>query len=135
MEDFNKVIYEYTREQAIKDGVLVDISNKAKEYGYTIPIAVTYLVWDKYIEWTEQDSDRQTSQDQTGRLHDILWMLRLAIRGNRNTDQLLFKLSIVPRSANSKRETAVTVQLKAVIGASSPCDSKPAITIMLPDED
>lgn len=40
-----RVIYVYTRAQAIEDGVLIDISDWAEEYGFTYPVAVTSYVW------------------------------------------------------------------------------------------
>ena len=35
------VIYSYTREQALKDGVLVDVTQMEKEVGFIYPVAVT----------------------------------------------------------------------------------------------
>ena len=38
---FGNVIYSYTRKQAIEDGVLVDITDVAKEAGIKYPVAIT----------------------------------------------------------------------------------------------
>src|ERR1039458_9449603 len=38
---FGNVIYSYTRKQAIEDGVLVDITEMAKEAGIKYPVAIT----------------------------------------------------------------------------------------------
>ena len=38
---FGPVIFSYTRQQAIEDGVLVDLSEWAKQEGYAIPVACT----------------------------------------------------------------------------------------------
>jgi len=48
-EVFGPVIYSYSREQAIRDGVLVDVSSMAKEAGIVFPVAVTQRVWSEYI--------------------------------------------------------------------------------------
>ncbi len=40
------VVYSYTRAQAIEDGVLVDISELAKEAGFKFPVAVTCRVFE-----------------------------------------------------------------------------------------
>ena len=40
-----KVIEVYTRAQAFEDGVLVDISEWAREYGFVFPVAVNNSVW------------------------------------------------------------------------------------------
>jgi len=40
-----KVIDVYTRAQALEDGVLVDVSSWAREYGIIFPVAVNASVW------------------------------------------------------------------------------------------
>jgi hypothetical protein len=35
------VVYSYTRKQAIKDGVLIDVTKQAKETGFKVPVAIT----------------------------------------------------------------------------------------------
>ena len=35
----------YSRAQAIEDGILVDVSDTAREAGFTIPVALTRTVW------------------------------------------------------------------------------------------
>ena len=42
---FGPVISIYSRAQAIEDGILVDVSDTAREAGFTIPVAVTRTVW------------------------------------------------------------------------------------------
>ena len=48
------VISQYTRAQAIEDGVLIDVSKMAKEAGFTIPVAVTAAVWNEHIVPTDK---------------------------------------------------------------------------------
>jgi len=36
----------YTRDQAIEDGFLVDVSDMAREAGFKWPVAVTRRVWE-----------------------------------------------------------------------------------------
>ena len=43
---FGPVLSAYTRAQAIEDGILVDVSETAREAGFRIPVAVTRTVWD-----------------------------------------------------------------------------------------
>jgi len=122
--DNAEVIYAYTREQALEDGVLVDVSQMAKEAGIKWPVALTASVFGRYVEVPEG----VIGQDETGRLWDILWMFRLAAR--KGGDTLLFQLHV--RNDNSDR-TAPLVTLKAVCGPGD--QGEPVITIMLPDED
>jgi hypothetical protein len=127
------VINSYSRAQAIADGVLVDVSNTPewKEAGFKYPTACTRAVWERFIEWTEADTDRQTIQDQPGRLWDVLYMLNVAIAENDSTDRLLFELFIVPRGGTAKQSRRT--MLKALCGPGD--DGEPVITIMLPSED
>ena len=124
------VIYRYTRQQAIENGVLVDLTEWSKETGFTIPVACTVAVWNQYI--TPPESTKGYGQSERGRAHDVLWMLFCAIRRDRSdsgaSDRLIFEVIFLqgPR----KRETA---KFKAICG---PGDQGEAVlTIMLPDED
>ena len=118
----NDVIYAYTREQAIQDGVLVDVSKMAAEAGYKVPVAITAALYNviddipnRYINFEDFD----------GRLWDVLWMGLIAAR-NKPLDHLLYKLIL-----HYGRKTYIT--LKMVIGPGD--NGEPVITIMLPDED
>lgn len=134
MEDdiFGEVIYSYSRREAIADGNLVDVSAMAKEAGFKIPVAVTASVWHQYIEWTDEDSENQTSQDQEGRFWDVLYMLYVAVKSYAaSTNCIFYKLLIVPR--DGKTEIPRMIELKSVIGGGD--NGEPVITIMLPNED
>lgn len=129
---FGEVISTYTRAQAIEDGVLIDTGSMAQEAGFKWPVAVTSAAWADCIAWTEDDSDKQVYQDQSGRLWDVLFMASHAIRnGSGSGDRLLFKLYRVRRDGYSKE--AILATLKLIV---SPGDQgEPVITILLPDED
>ena len=43
------VIFSYTRAQAIEDGVLIDLTEWAKETGFRYPVACTTAVWNDYV--------------------------------------------------------------------------------------
>lgn len=130
---FGPVNYSYTREMAINDGVLIDISEIATEAGFKIPTAVSEAVWNRYIEWDSDDSKRQSYQDQSGRLWDIVWMARCGIiSANKGNDrETLFELYCIPRDGESKSAERTT--LKIHIGPGD--DENPVVTIMLPNED
>lgn len=128
---FGNVIYSYTRTQAIEDGELIDVSIMAKKTGFKVPVAVTRSVWNQYIEWTDEDTDKQTIQDQSGRLWDVLWMLFVACKRSKEESLLFYKLQVVPRDGRSK--SAALIKLKSVIGGGD--EGEPVITIMLPNED
>jgi len=87
---FGEVIYTYSRAQAIEDGVLVDVSETAREAGFRWPVAITQAAWEDCIAWTEDDNNRQVYQDESGRLWDVLWMALHAITSaSANRSQML----------------------------------------------
>jgi hypothetical protein len=128
MEDlFGPVISRYTRKQAIEDGVLVDVTETAKEAGFKIPVALTHAVWAEFVEVPEGVE----CQDEKGRLWDVIWMCRFGIAMSADgVSEILFHLHV--RNDNREGEPPL-VTLMAVCGPND--DASPCITIMLPDED
>jgi hypothetical protein len=129
---FGEVISVYTRAQALADGVLIDTGPMAREAGFCWPVAMTAAAWQDCVAWTESDNDRQTHQDQSGRLWDVLFMAAHAARTKADADpQLLFELHRVPRDGRSSAAQLTT--LKLVVGPGD--DAEPVMTILLPLED
>ena len=129
---FGDVIYSYSRAQAIDDGVLIDATEMAQETGFKWPVALTAAAWADCVAWSDADNKRQTYQDQSGRLWDVLFMASYAIRTARNADQqLLFDLHCIPRKGRATKSQRLT--LKLILGPGD--DGQPVITIMLPRED
>lgn len=52
---FGSVIHTRTREDALADGDLVDVSHMAREARFRIPVALTRAAWAEVVEW---DDDR-----------------------------------------------------------------------------
>ncbi len=126
-----ETIFSYSRAEALEDGVLVDVTAEASETGFRIPVALTAEAWADCVAWDPTDSDRQTYQDERGRLHDVLWMAQLAARQARRGRETLFSLYRVPRGGRGIKPRLMT--LKLTIG---PGDvGEPVVTIMLPSED
>ena len=129
MFDFTHFIHVYTRAEAIADGVLVDVSETAREAGFRYPVAMTRGAWADCVEWTDADTARQTHQDEAGRLWDVLFMASLAARrGGRVQSVDLYR---VPRGGRGVHARLTTI--KMVCGPGD--EGEPVITIMLPDED
>ncbi|HEY5298681.1 MAG TPA: DUF6573 family protein [Verrucomicrobiae bacterium] len=124
---FGEVIYAYTRKQAVTDGEQVDVSKTAQEAGIRFPVFITRTAFDAYVTVPPNVS----GQDEAGRLWDVVWMLRFAIRkAAQGHSRLPFALYV----RNDNRAPRL-VKLIATCGALDIDDPQPAITIMLPDED
>lgn len=120
-----ELIHAYTRAQAIADGVLVDVSPTAREVGFRFPVAVTARVWADYVAVP----DGVDGQDEAGRLWDVVWMTRCAIRrAPDGADSVAVQLHV--RNDNTRPQL---VTLRAVCGPGD--HGEPVVTIMHPDED
>ncbi|MGE0373126.1 MAG: DUF6573 family protein [Gammaproteobacteria bacterium] len=129
---FGKVISVYTRAQALADGVLIDAGSMARQAGFRWPTAITAGAWADCVAWDDADSERQTHQDLSGRLWDVLFMAAYAARTNATAgSELLFELYRVPR--NGEATEAELTRLKLVVGPGD--DGEPVMTILLPNED
>ena len=99
-------IHAYSRAQAIADGILVDLTTATDDRGqllcpqagFKVPVAITRTAWAKTVEaggtW-KHTGDGETlelkgGQSLTGRLWDLLWMLKLASGRASNTDRVHF---------------------------------------------
>jgi hypothetical protein len=127
-EPFGPVIYSYTRAQAVADGLQVEVSKVAEEAGIRFPVFLTRAVFDSYVAVLPG----VTGQDEAGRLWDVLWLLRFAIR-KAQTGQTRLPYALYVR--NSDSHPARLVKLVATCGPLDIDDPRPATTVMLPDED
>ena len=126
-EDDFYVIHVYTRAQAIEDGVLIDVTETAKEAGFRVPVALTAAVWAEYVAVP----DGVEAQDEAGRLWDVLWMCRFGIASTKGQGSVI-RFSLHVRNDNRAGEPPL-VTLKAICGPDD--DGAPCVTILLPDED
>ena len=122
-------IYTYTRQQALDDGVLIDASSMAKQAGFKVPVAITHAVHYDCVEWTEADSQRQTYQNASGRLWDLLFLARLS--AGSDLSEVFFKLNRIPRNGKAKSPRLTTLKMQIHGGDSG----EPVITIMEIGED
>ena len=82
------LIYSYTRAEALADGVLIDVSERARRAGIKYPTACTAGVW--ALIGTVPES---CSVDESVRLAAVLTAMLTAIRrgGARGTDRVEFE--------------------------------------------
>jgi hypothetical protein len=122
-----EVIHVYSRADALADGVLVDVSELAREAGFKFPVALTSAVYNDCVAW--DNAKEKAYQDESGRLWDIFTMALYTIRNGANTDAISFSVLRIPRGCKRPQK----VDLRMVIG---PGDTpEPVITVMFPHED
>ena len=126
MFDNADYVYRYTRADAIRDGVLIDVTDTAKEAGFKYPVALTAAAWAKCVAVPPGVE----CQDEAGRLWDVLWLLACAVRGGAGGAEVRFGIHVLN---DNRAGTPPLVRLKALCGPGDEGD--PVITVMLPEED
>jgi hypothetical protein len=118
-----EVVFRYSREQAIEDGVLIDAGVLAYEAGFRYSVALTAAAWNLCVAvpascpW----------QDERGRLWDVLNVLRVNAR-RRSSSTVEFSVLV-----QNDQSGPQLITLQAVCGPGD--DLEPVITVMLPGED
>ena len=126
-DPFDKIVYAYSRALAVADGFQVEVTKTAAEAGIRLPVFLTRTVFDAYVTVPPN----VTGQDEAGRLWDIVWLLRFAIRKAKpGPSRLPFALYV--RNDNYR---PTLVKLIAICGALDIDDPAPAVTVMTPGED
>jgi hypothetical protein len=125
------VVHVVTREELLRDGVLIDVSSIAREAGFRKPVALTAEVWADCVEWDNSDTNRQCPQDEEGRIWDVVWMAKNAAQRARCSSVTTFEVHRIPRGGRAL--VPKPVQLKLVIGSGD--DGAPVFTIMQPGQD
>lgn len=126
------LIHVYTRAQAIKDGVLIDITKSAEEAGFGVLVAMTQAAWADCVQWTEEtDRRKAVHQDEAGRLWDVVYMAHRAARANCGAVSCEFQVYRVPVEGRGNRPRLMSLRLR--VGAGD--EGEPVVTISLPGED
>ncbi len=128
---FGEVISAYTRAQAIADGALIDVTTQASETGFRLPVTVTAAAWAEVVAWSDEDSARQSYQDERGRLHDLLWVAFNLAHHHKACNRMPFQHYRVARGGNGTRGTPITLVM--VIGPGD--NAEPVVTFMLPSDE
>ena len=65
---FGKVVYAYTRSQAVADGFQIEVTKTAGEAGIRFPVFLTRTVYDAFVTVPPDVA----GQDEAGRLWDVM---------------------------------------------------------------
>jgi hypothetical protein len=123
--DETDLIHSYSRADALRDGVLIDVSAVAREAGIRWPVALTSAAWERCVAVPPG----VMCQDEAGRLWDLCWMLALAARRSEGAE---VRFGVHVRN-NNRDGTPSLVRLKALCGPGD--DGDPVITVMMTAED
>lgn len=120
------VVFSYSRAQAIEDGVLIDVTEQAKQSGFKLPVAIGDHLFNGYI--TPPDGLEGEGQSFEGRLHDVFEMLKAAATCRWNESRVIFEVIFLmaPRMIEK-------VQILAVAGPGD--NGEPVLTICLPEDE
>lgn len=119
------LIHSYTRADAVRDGVLIDVTEAAREAGFKHPVALTCGAW---AECVAVLGEARGNRHEAGRLWDVLSVLRFAAKAAEGSE-LRFSVCV----QNSDDERPSLAKLRAVCGPDD--DGAPCITVMLEGED
>lgn len=126
MSDEFEVVHSYTRKQAIEDGVLIDVTEQAKETGVKVPVAVSTTLYHQYIEPPEELEGEGQSVE--GRLHDVLLMTIKAAKDRWEGSMVEFEVLFVMGEGPKFEKTTCWAM-------TGPGDSgEPVMAIMLPED-
>ena len=121
------IIHTYSRRQAIADGVLIDVTDEAKSFGFCIPVAITGNLISCYIE--PDAACEALGQSFSGRLRDVLAVLSFEARKAKG-DRLTFKVVFLMDAETGRTET---VKILAIIGPGD--EGEAVLTVMLPEDE
>ncbi len=127
---FGPVIYAYTRAQALEDGVLVDVTETAKEVGFKWPVAITEALHGRL---SPTQAEEALGQQYDIRLWDVLWLAAFTIKlADHGTDTVSFTVGLSEIDARSGRLQNIDLRLRAVCGPGD--ESEPVVTIGFPED-
>ncbi|MFB9866339.1 DUF6573 family protein [Vreelandella sulfidaeris] len=136
MFDEIDMIHSYSRADAIEDGNLVDVSERAEHaagnmMGFKVPVAMTAAAWEALVAWHDGTNSLDALLEEEKRLDDVLLVALEAAAKERNERCINFIVDVMEKEASDS-----VVVPKHVVMIIGPGDTpEPVITIMLPEED
>ena len=131
-DPFGPVVFAYSRRQAIEDGVLVDVTEIAREAGFRIPVALSRSVWERLVALPE---GYQGFQDEAGRLWDVLWMARhYALRAS-NSDRVRMCVLVRDIRKDLRDSNRPPRRHFPIVAIGAGDEGEPVITILWPEDD
>jgi hypothetical protein len=136
MFEATDIIHAYSRADAIDEGQLIDVSERAKHaggntMGFKVPVAMTSAAWESLVAWHSDGSPSERQQHEERRLGDVLYVAFEAASQQRNERLVEFIVDVLEQA-----ESGPVVVPTHVVMTIGPGDTpEPVITIKLPEED
>lgn len=111
-----EIIHSYSRQDALNDGVFVDVSEWAREVGFVFPVAFTCGLWEEIEAKHEYESAR-------GRGHDILSLAKIAARKAPDNESMV---EFTVRFTESDKKLWMVIETDS--------SGMPGLTIMRPED-
>jgi hypothetical protein len=121
-----EVISCYTWDDAVNDGMFVNVSRLASKAGFTLPVAITSNLFHTHLE-------RETEQDTDLRINTLLMLLAINIKRLKENGEANSNHIACPITFDDEKDERVT-QVWATIEGRSPKNPEPVMTIMLPED-
>ena len=129
---FDPVIFAYTRAQAIEDGILVDVSETAREAGFKIPVALSRTVWDRLVALPD---GYRGFQDERGRLWDVLWMAHYYALRASGSDRVTMSVLVRDIRKDLRDSNWPPRRHCPIVAIGGGDQGEAVITIMFPEDD
>jgi len=113
------------REEAIRAGFLIDVTEEARQLGLTFPVTVTKPLWEIGIASTQALSE----QERAGRLRDVLMAFRLRLANQTTLSPLIDFPALLALPPGSVPQP---VPLFALIQSDE--GTRASVTLLLPNE-
>lgn len=120
-----EVIHAYSREQAIEDGNLIDVSEAAALNHFRYPMAFTRAAYGELIA----AYSRWAGRPETDRLHEILGKLASAARHAPAKDGRI----VMTFGTRDGEGVPYLLDVSAILGPGD--DGKPVLTVCLPEDE
>lgn len=121
-------IFKYTRQMALEDGVLIDVSEIAKEFGIKMPCALSAALFADCVFVNKPPSD-EVKHMETQRMAMLFTKFALSISKNFDTDRFSFELPYFDYSINK----SITATVIAALHGDD--EGEPCMTMMFPSDD
>lgn len=127
----NKVIYfmTHTHAEAIQAGYLVEVSDTAKKFGFSVPVTLTRAVWERYI--IRHPSQKIHQDMSTEERYRLLALLAAAILAWHNRQYTFCFFEAYSKHDSDKTQPECITLLMHTEARHNP---SAVITIMMPDE-